>query len=317
MQGWHKPEYQNTAKVYDLLVAKTVYEHAMETLITVTQCELLLLTPEVQTQLTNATVQRWVPQDPAVQAVHQAPVAHAMIEEISNEDDPNSMVLNTKDSIQLSHMPVAFAAVVRAWTPPLDATIIANPYETYLCEHTGVFNLNGPHTVVTAKSSALWAILSVVNGQDKVEVILDLGCQIVTMSEEVCNTLTLHYNPTIWLNMMSANGGIDQSLDLSHNVPFLIRDITVYLQVNVLWNPTYNIFLGWPFDVLTQLVIQNFPNKNQIITILDPNIGQKATIPAIPYGSHRFTDQRAKKCPNHSQDFWASRIWLKAKESSH
>ena len=34
--------------------------------------------------------------------------------------------------------------------------------------------------------------------------------------------------------MMSANGGIDQSLDLSHNVPFLIRDITVYLQVNVL-----------------------------------------------------------------------------------
>jgi hypothetical protein len=51
--------------------------------------------------------------------------------------------------------------------------------------------------VVAAKSSALRAILSVIDGQDKVEAILDLGCQIVAMSEEVCNTLALHYNPTI------------------------------------------------------------------------------------------------------------------------
>ena len=84
----------------------------METPIMVTQCELLSLVPEVQTQLADATVRRRVPRDPAVQAVHRAPVAHTMIEEIPDKDDPNLVVLNTEDSIQLLHMPAAFAAVV-------------------------------------------------------------------------------------------------------------------------------------------------------------------------------------------------------------
>ena len=85
----------------------------METPITVTQCELLSLMPKVQTQLADATVQRQVPQDPAVQAMHRTLVAHAIIEKILNKDNPDSMVLNTKDSIQLLHMPAAFTATVR------------------------------------------------------------------------------------------------------------------------------------------------------------------------------------------------------------
>jgi hypothetical protein len=47
--------------------------------------------------------------------VHQASVAHAIIEEIEeilDKDDPDSVVLNDEDSIQLSHMPAAFAAMV-------------------------------------------------------------------------------------------------------------------------------------------------------------------------------------------------------------
>jgi hypothetical protein len=102
-------------KVYDLLVAKTVYKRAMETPITVTQRELLSLASKVRTQLANATVQKRVLQDPAVQAVHRAPVAHTIIEEIEeilDKDDPDSVVLNNEDSIQLSHMPAAFAAMV-------------------------------------------------------------------------------------------------------------------------------------------------------------------------------------------------------------
>jgi hypothetical protein len=94
-------------------------------------------------------------------------------------------------------MPAAFAAAVRTRTPPPDATIIADPYETYLREHTGGFNPNDPNAVVAAESSTLWAILPVVDGQDKVEAILDPGCQIVAMFEEVCNALALHYDPTI------------------------------------------------------------------------------------------------------------------------
>jgi hypothetical protein len=49
------------------------------------------------------------------------------------------------------------------------------------------------------------------------------------MSEEVCNALALPYDPTIQLNMVSANRGIDQSLRLACNVPFLVGEITLYL----------------------------------------------------------------------------------------
>jgi hypothetical protein len=116
-----------------------------------------------------------------------------MIEEISdNEDEPAT---STQESRFLSHMPMAFAAAVRA--PPPDATIIADPYEAYLRENAGNLNPNDPNTIVAAESSALRAILPTVDGQDKVEAILDPGCQIIAMSEEVCNALALHYDPTI------------------------------------------------------------------------------------------------------------------------
>ena len=122
------------------------------------------------------------------------------------------------------------------------------------------------------------------------------------MSEEVCNALALHYDPTIRLHMMSANGGVDQSLGLARNVPFVVGDITVYLQVHILCNPAYDILLGRPFDVLTQSIVRNFADENQTITIIDPNTGRKATIPTIPQGSFRFADRRPKKNPA-EQDF--------------
>ena len=115
------------------------------------------------------------------------------------------------------------------------------------------------------------------------------------MFEEVCNALALHYDPTIRLHMMFANGGVDQSLGLAWNVPFVVGDITIYLQVHILCNPAYNILLGRPFNVLTQSIVRNFADENQTITIIDPNTGRKATILTIPRGSFQFADQRLKK----------------------
>jgi len=90
--------------------------------------------------------------------------------------------------------------------------------------------------------------------------------------------------------MVSANGGIDQAPRLAHNVLFLVGNITLYLQVHVLHAPLYDILLGCPFDVLTQSIIRNYADKNQTITIIDPNTGRKATIPTIPHGSFHFAD---------------------------
>jgi hypothetical protein len=93
--------------------------------------------------------------------------------------------------------------------------------------------------------------------------------------------------------MVSANGGVNQSLGLARNIPFVVGEITLYLQVHVLRAPAYNILLGRPFDVLTQSVVHNFANENQMVTILNPNTDRKATILTIPCGSFRFADRRS------------------------
>ena len=143
---------------------------------------------------------------------------------------------------------------------------------------------------MVVESSALRTIMLTVDNQNKVEAILDPRCQIVAMSEEVCNALALPYDPTIRLNMVLANGGVNQSLGLAHNVPFLIGDITLYLQVHILCAPSYDILLRQPFDVLTQLVVRNFANETQTVTILNLNTKHKATVPTIPRSSFRFAD---------------------------
>ncbi|THH07694.1 hypothetical protein EW146_g9237 [Bondarzewia mesenterica] len=114
------------------------------------------------------------------------------------------------------------------------------------------------------------------------------------MSEEVCNELALIYNPDIVLNMQSANGKIDKSLDLARNVPFLIGDIALYLQVHVIREPAYNILLGHPFNVLTESIVKNFANKNQTIIIHDLNTECNATVPTLARGPPCFVESNRK-----------------------
>ena len=52
--------YTTTAKIYDKKIAQDVYKHAMEVLITVTQWELLSLTPELHAQVVDATIKRHI-----------------------------------------------------------------------------------------------------------------------------------------------------------------------------------------------------------------------------------------------------------------
>ena len=64
---------------------------------------------------------------------------------------------------------------------------------------------------------------------------------------------------------------MDKSFGLMYNIPFLIGNITLYLQVHIIHKPTYNVLLGCPFDILTESVVKNFANKDQMITISNPN----------------------------------------------
>jgi hypothetical protein len=188
--------------------------------------------------------------------------------------------------------PTSIMAVSTSRTrPSIDskkAIVVEDPIEKYYktLEHS---ELPDPsHIIVAKESSALRSIMPLVDNHLKVESILDPGCQIVAMSEEVCHELTLPYDPTIVLHMQSANGTVDPSLGLARNVPFLIGDLTFYMQVHVIRNPAYDILLGRPFDVLTESVVRNFSNEDQTITVHDPNSERVATLPTIARGPPRF-----------------------------
>jgi hypothetical protein len=261
--------YITTAKIHDEKVASDIYNRAMELPITVTQRELLSLAPELRTQVADTTVKRHIPRE----------MAQVMIKEINEREEE-------QERAQLAHMPASFATAASSHHAE---DIVTDTHKQYLKTVQAPADLQD-NIQVAAESNALCAILLVVDGQDQVKAILDPGCQVVAMSEEVCNALAIAHDSDVHLSMVLANRGVDQLLRLARNVPFLVGDITLYLQVHILCLPTYDILLGQPFDILTQSVVCNYCNENQTITIKDPNSGKSTTIPMVARGSHCFAE---------------------------
>ncbi|ETW82043.1 hypothetical protein HETIRDRAFT_46485, partial [Heterobasidion irregulare TC 32-1] len=162
---------------------------------------------------------------------------------------------------------------------PPGSLVVPDCYEQYL---SSLSPGQIPQPLVVAKeSSASRSIIPLVDHQQLVECVIDPGSQVIAMSDGICNELALIYDPEVVLNMQSANGEIDKSLGLARNVPFLIGNITFYLQVHIIRNPAYDVLLGRPFDILTESIVKNFANEDQTITISDPNTGRKAMIPTV------------------------------------
>ena len=272
------PAYKTTAPIYDEKVAAEVYNRAMATQVTLTQRELLSLSAEVRSQVREATSARRSPAKDAsnVRTFYQDTDLPYAIDDLEPPTRPT-----VSSFVNVLHQPE---------TPPPGAIIIPDTYETYL---KSLQPGQVPQPLIVAKeSSALRSIVPLVDHQQEVECVIDPGSQVIAMSEGICNELALIYDPEIVLNMQSANGEIDRSLGLARNVPFLIGDITLYLQVHIIRNPAYDILLGRPFDILTESVVKNYSNEDQTITISDPNTGRRATIPTIRRGPPRVLHRR-------------------------
>ena len=121
------------------------------------------------------------------------------------------------------------------------------------------------------------------------------------MAGEACHSLGLIYDLEVKLSMQSANSEIDETLGLLRNVPIQIGEITLYFQFHIVQNPTYNILLGRPFDVLVESIIRNFENESQMVTIHNLNTGKTATVPTFVHRTHPHTCRL-------SPDFCDSRI---------
>lgn len=274
-----EPAYKTTAPVYDEKIASNVFNRVLDLPITISQKELYSLSPEVRSQINKVITPRRVPPKDITKAYTYADEALPYaIDDFEGENDTEAF---QSTFAYTTHYPSA---------PPPGAFIIPDHYEQYL---KSLPPGEEPQRLTVAKeSAALRSIHPVVDNNIRVESLIDPGSQIIAMSEDVCTELALAYDPSIILNMQSANGAIDQSLGLARNVPFYIGDITVYLQCHILRSPAYDVLLGRPFDILTQSMIKNYANEDQTITIFDPNSGRRSTIPTTARGPPRIRSRR-------------------------
>nr|GAT45998.1 predicted protein [Mycena chlorophos] len=288
-----KPEvaYRTTAPIYDEKIASEVFGRSMDAPVTLTQRELLSLSPEVRAQVRDATTSRRVASGAKEKATDAAPVPQFFNGEFPAADVEIFDTLeqqrekDARTTAFFDAMPATYTQTAQRELPP-NAFIVPDPYEAYYSEGQSPKEL-----VVALESSAIRSILPIIDNQQQVECIIDGGSQIIAMSDTVCHDLGLPYDPRIVLQMQSANGSVNASLGLARNVPFRIGDITLYLQVHVVHNPPYDVLLGRPFDVLTESVVRNYSDEKQTITICDPNTGQVATVPTVPRGTPRSRSQ--------------------------
>ena len=105
------------------------------------------------------------------------------------------------------------------------------------------------------------------------------------MSLNAAKQLGIVWDPSIRIYMESANKTMEESVGLAKNVQFRWGTLTVYLQVHIIRNPAYQVLLGRPFDLLTKSQIDNSGDGSQIVTITDPNSGQKCAIPTLDRGT--------------------------------
>ena len=273
--------YKTFTPIQNPKVTDTIYERSMKApSVMISPEELLSISSEIWQKMHNAVTPKWVITSDATESLilathYNSKVPLPFVGEVI---DPGPVCMG-------HGIPPPAGIIPKDHTLLPSAIIIPDPYEMY-------FNSLEPSTqpdvlTVAKESHALRSLMMLIDNQTHVESIINPGLQIITMSDAVCHNLGLHYNPCIQLNMQSANGIINKSLGLARNIPCRVSDITLYLQIHVICDPTYDILMGRPFDVLTQSIIRNYVNKDQTITIHNPNSGEVTTIPTIPRGHHK------------------------------
>ena len=291
--------YKNIAPIHDTAIASKVYNRVLDTPLTVTTQELLSLSPEVRAQFREVTLLKRVAREDQVEKAVEVKYGIEEIEEDEWLSTEELEYLYPDERPLMGNFGEATSTEAFLVGPvPSKAMYTEDPIEQYYRMLRPGEKPDPEKLMVAAESCALRSIVPIIDNSFKVECILDPGCQIIAMSEEVCHELALPYDPSITLNMQSANGTIDQSLGLARNVLFHIAGITIYMQVHVLRNPAYDILFGRPFDVLTESVVRNYRNEDQTITLHDPNTGKAVTIPTVTRGPPRIL---SKQCTHQSK----------------
>lgn len=179
---------------------------------------------------------------------------------------------------------------------PEGAIVVEDPVEQFYNQtgYTGPYHV--PRSNVAPENADLRTMWPLVNRSGRKESLLDGGSQIASMSLKAALELGISYDPSFTITMESADKSRTQTLGLARNVRFDFEGIIYYLQLHILKDPAYEVLLGRPFEVVSEISLHSTANGDVIATIEDPGTGKKLTCPTykrgqmsknlLPQGSH-------------------------------
>ncbi|EIN03368.1 hypothetical protein PUNSTDRAFT_78303 [Punctularia strigosozonata HHB-11173 SS5] len=156
-------------------------------------------------------------------------------------------------------------------------------------------DVDSPRPVpVSVSNCRLRTIRPLVGGLIHPECILDTGCEMVAMRQDVWEQLKWPLNVDDRITIEVANNTTTQSCGSLKDVPFEIGGLTFHLQVQVVPEAPWEVLMGRAFHTFASCVTQDFPDGNQYITITDPVSQRHVQIP---------THERSVPRRPHSEDF--------------
>jgi len=156
--------------------------------------------------------------------------------------------------------------------------------EEHSCQIFAIEEEGNEEERVAPDIAHLRVVPAVINGIGEEEVLLDSGSQIVSMTKKVATANKVSWDPSLSIQMQSANGLLSRTCGLARNVPFTLGEVTVLLQVHVMDAVPYTVLLGRPFDTITESRIVNDKEGDQTVCITCPNTGTKVAIPTYKRG---------------------------------
>ena len=147
---------------------------------------------------------------------------------------------------------------------------------------TEVFNANvveDQDHLIVAKHVEELRVIDILIHRVKVLAVIDDGSQIVSIRQDIWEKIGLPIRSDRIMVMESANKTKDETMSLLQDLKINIGGYNFYLQVQVVREAPYEMLLGMPFYTLTSADHKHFENGDSRLTLLNPNTGEKITIP--------------------------------------
>jgi hypothetical protein len=166
------PAYKTLPPIHEASIAMDLYKRAMEAPITITQRELLSLSPEVRAQVRDVTTTHRIPT--AAASTTQGSLQIAISEEDIAFDIAQTFALRRTDER----------------IPPKGAIVVADPIEEYYgsLEPGEIPSID--RLTVAKESTAIRSIYALVDNSQKKECTVDPGCQVIRRPATAWHCLT-------------------------------------------------------------------------------------------------------------------------------